>query len=124
MPGQLARLSEGDIDDLIDWVEIENVDSGIGAGDVVLWGDGSFSGHVLLSEGMNRIRVDLNTPMRVVGDWEVGVYFEREEPKSWEILVELVRTQNRNSELYRLIEREKALRRNRHTKEVEIQLEP
>ncbi len=124
MPGQVARISEGDMEDIIDFMEIENLDSGTGAADITLWGDGSFSGNVLLREGTNRIRVRLNTPIHVRGDPEVLVYFEREELKSWELLVELERTENRNRELYRLIEREKALRRSRHMKDVEVQLEP
>ena len=124
MPGQVARLSEGDLDDLIDWVEIENLDSGTGAADITLWGDGSFSGNVLLREGTNRIRVHLDTPIQVRGDPEVVVYFERVELQSWELLVELERTENRNRELYRLIEREKTLRRSRHPKDVDLQVEP
>lgn len=124
MPSEAAGLFGGDLDDLIDGVEIENLDSGIGAPDVALSGDGSFSGYVLLHEGTNRIRVHLDTPINVVGDREVVVYFERKEPSSWEILRELERTHERNRQLYRLIEREKALRRGRLKKDVEVQLEP
>ena len=124
MPGRVPLLSGGDLDDLIDWVEIENLDSGTGAADVTLWGDGSFSGSVLLREGTNRIRVQLNTPIQVLGDPEVVVYFEREELQSWELLVELERTESRSRELYRLIEREKALRRTRHPKDMDIQVDP
>jgi hypothetical protein len=124
IPSDVTGLFGSDLDDLINGVEIENLDSGTGALDVVLSGDGSFSGYVLLHEGTNRIRVHLDTPLNVRGDREVVVYFERKEPSSWEILRELERTHSRNRELYRLIEREKALRRGRFPKDVEVQLEP
>jgi hypothetical protein len=124
MPSEAAGVFGGDLDDLIDGVEIENLDSGTEATDVALSGDGSFSGYVLLHEGANRIRVHLDTPMNVLGDREVVVHFERKEPSSWEILRGLERTHERNRQLYRLIQREKALRRGRPKKDVEVQLEP
>jgi hypothetical protein len=123
-PSDVTGLFGGDLDDLIDGIEIENLDSGTGAPDVALSGDGSFSGYVLLQEGPNRIRVQLDTPFDVRGDREVVVHFERKEPSSWEILTELERTHEQNRQLYRLIEREKALRKGHLKKDVEVQLEP
>ena len=110
--------------DLIRGIEIYNPDSGDRATDVALSGDGSFSGHLVLHEGRNRIQVRLDTSLQVLGEDGLAVDFVRRELRPWELLVELERLQGRNRDLFRLIQHEKSLRRSDFSKQVEFQIDP
>ncbi len=120
----VAHVFTGDVADQIRGIEIGDPDSGNFATDVALSGDGSFSGHLALHEGRNRIQVRLDTSLPVLGDDGLAVDFVRRELTPWELLVELERLQGRNRDLFRLIEHEKSLRRNDFSKQVEFQIEP
>ncbi len=120
----VARVFRGDVADLIRGIEIRDPDSGNRATDLALSGDGSFSGHLALHEGRNRIQVQLDTALHVQGDDGLAVDFVRRELRPWELLVELERLEGRNRDLYRLIQHEKSLRRSDFSKQVEFQLEP
>lgn len=120
----VTRVFGGDVADLIREIEIHDPDSGNRATNVALSGDGSFSGHLALHEGRNRIHVRLDTSLRVRGDDGLVVDFVRRELRPWELLVELERLQGRNRDLFRLIQREKSLRTSVLSKGMEVQIEP
>ncbi len=120
----VTRLFGGDVANLIRGIEIHDPDSGNRATDVALSGDGSFSGHLALREGRNRIHVRLDTSLHVLGDDGLAVDFVRRELRPWELLVELELLHGRNRDLFRLIQREKSLRRSDLSKEVAVQIEP
>lgn len=120
----VARVFRGDVADLIRGIEIYNPDSGDRATDIALSGDGSFSGHLVLHEGRNRIQVRLDTSLQVLGEDGLAVDFVRRELRPWELLVELERLQGRNRDLFRLIQHEKSLRRSDFSKQVEFQIDP
>ncbi|MFQ5513424.1 MAG: hypothetical protein ACE5FG_03225 [Myxococcota bacterium] len=108
-PWEIAALFTGPLSSLVGSFEISNGEAAPSA-DVVVSGDGRFSGHVELHEGVNRVRITLESPLPVSGETIVEVHFARRKPRPWELLVDLARVQDRNRALYRLIEREKALR--------------
>ena len=120
----VTRVFRGGVADLIRGIEIRDTDSGNRAMDVALSGHGSYSGHLALHEGRNRIQVHLYTSLPVLGDDGLAVDFVRRELRPWELLVELERLQARNRDLFRLIEHEKSLRRSDFSKQVEFQIEP
>jgi hypothetical protein len=122
--GDVASVFRGELARFVDRIEIANPETGDQATDVALSGDGSFSGHIALREGYNRIRVRLETSLNLAREDAVAVEFEREEPTPWGQLVDLERIQGRNRELFRLIEREKALRRQRDLpRDMEVQVD-
>jgi hypothetical protein len=120
----VASVFRGDLARFVDRVEIANSDFGDRSTDVVFSGDGAFSGHIRLREGSNHIKVWLETSLDVIGEDVVEVEFRRTDPTPWSLLVDLETIEDRNRELFRLIEREKALRRARDLgKGLEVEVE-